>query len=213
MIIFGTILAADEIQIKSESVYLCTLGEWSILRHLITQMEKSVVHEWAVVLGHDNDFHRRNIEDIPVTCVVDSEWEKGFNHQAQVGLKEMPPEADGFVILPGNLPFFTADAMNRMVECLLDEKGFIIVPKANDVRFPYALFHRKFLGEVQQRLKNNNFFDIFDNHPSETYELELKNPSELNHVVDETTLEAVKAIYYQKIDEDMESNPQSGIPQ
>ena len=211
MIIFGTILAADEMQIDTKSVYLCQLGEWSILRLLVKEMEKSIVNEWTVVLGHDNDYHRRVIEDIPVTCVIDSQWEKGFNNQALLGLKEMPPEADAFIILPGNLPFVPTETMNTMVECLQDEKGFIIVPKANNERFPYALFHRKYLGEVQQRLRNDNFFDIFDAHPSEIYELELEKPSELNHVVDVATLDAVKKIYYQKTDEDLESNPQSGI--
>ncbi len=213
MIIFGTILAADDITIDRKSVYLCKLGEWSILSLLAREMDKSVVREWAVVLGHDNDYHRRDIENISIKCVLDTQWEKGFANQALKGLSEMPPQSDGFIILPGNLPFFTQEIMDAMVNCLTNEKGFIIVPVMNEQRFPYPLFHRKYLGEIRQRLNDGNFFEIANDHPDETYEMQLDSSEPILRINDENDLANAREIQYRRSEGDEQSNPQTRIPQ
>lgn len=213
MITFGTILAADDIIIGHKSVYLCKLGEWSILNLLAREMDKSVVREWTVVLGHDHDLHRRDIENISIKCVRETGWEKGFEAQALKGLREMPPQSDGFIILPGNLPFFTHEIMNEMVNCLANEKGFIIVPVVNGEQFPYPLFHRKYLGEIRQRLNDGTFFETTNDHPEETYELELDSEESILLISNETDLANAKEIQYGRSEGDEQSNPQTRIPQ
>jgi CTP:molybdopterin cytidylyltransferase MocA len=213
MITFGIILAADDITIDNKSVYLCKLGEWSILNMLAREMDKSTVREWAVVLGHDNDLHRRDIENISIRCVFDSQWEKGFASHALKGLNEMPPHADGFIILPGNIPFFTQEIMDAMAECLASEKGFIIVPAINGQRFPYPLLHRKYLGEIRRRLNEDNFFEIADDHPAETYELKLDSEESILRINDENDLAQAREINYRRTEGDDQSNPQARIPQ
>lgn len=213
MVRFGTIIAADDITIDKDSVYLCELGERSVLGILLKEMEKSKVKEWSVVLGHDHDLHRRAIEKSPVRCIVDDYWRKGFESQALRGLKEMPPQADGFIILPGDLPFFTAEIMNEMFSALTDEKGFIIVAGSEDQILPYPLFHRRYFGEVLRRLEMDAFFEITKDHPMETYQVEIPDKNFLHRVTDEASYKKAQEIFFE-IDEGRDlSNPQSTIPQ
>ena len=213
MVLFGTITAADEIEIDNTSIYLCELGEWPILGILLNEMDKSVVREWSVVLGHDHDIHRRAVENIPMTYVVDDYWRNGFDSHAIRGLKEMPPQADGFIILPGNSPFFTTEIMNTMSDALTAEKGFIIVAKHENKVLPYPLFHRRYLGEVLDRLEKGKFSSVLKDHPAETFEMEISSDHFLIRVDDERSLKRARDIFY-KIDEgDALSNPQSNIPQ
>jgi CTP:molybdopterin cytidylyltransferase MocA len=213
MVRFGTILAADDILIENNSVYLCELGERPILGILLREMEKSKVKEWSVVLGHDHDLHRRAIEKSPVRCIVDDYWRRGFESQAVRGLKEMPPQADGFIILPADLPFFTSEIMDKMFNALSDELGFIIVAESEGEILPYPLFHRRYLGEVLRRLEMDTFFEMTNDHPLETYHLEIKDKNFLHRVTDEESFKKAQEIFFD-IDEGRDlSNPQSAIPQ
>jgi CTP:molybdopterin cytidylyltransferase MocA len=213
MVRFGTILAADDITIDNNSVYLCELGERPILGIILREMERSKVKQWSVVVGHDHDLHRRAIEKTPVRCIVDDYWRKGFQSQAVCGLKEMPPQADGFIILPGDLPFFTAEIMDKMFTALSDEKGFIIVAGTESEILPYPLFHRRYFGEVLRRLEEDTFFEILKDHPMETYQIEVKDKHFLHRVTDESSYKKAREIYFE-IDEGRDlSNPQSSIPQ
>lgn len=210
---FGTILAAEDIKIDKTSAYLLELGEMPILTHLTREMEKCVIEEWSVVLGHDYDLHRRAAESISATMVIDEDWRKGFKNHARRGLDEMPPQADSFIILPGYLPFFTAADANSMIDAFKAEKGFIIVAKWGEKVFPYPLMHRKFFGEVKQRLNDDKFFEIIKDRQSDVYVLEIENPFAFHQVRTSDDYMMAKEIFYKSDEYDSFSNPQSRIPQ
>ena len=213
MVFFGTILAADKEVIDDKNKYLLELGTRSILAILANQMSKTRVREWSVVTGHDYDLHKRQVENLPLRCVIDPEWALGFSSQVKVGLHEMPPQAGCFIVLPGDMPFFDKDTMNAMLDAFDAEKGFLIIPKSGDEIFPFPLFHRKMLGEVIDRLKEGSFAGIIEEHSFETYELEIDDPTILMRVTDRAGYIKAKEIFFRKNIEPDRSTPQKEIPE
>jgi CTP:molybdopterin cytidylyltransferase MocA len=213
MILFGTILAADEIEIGRKSAFLVELGELPILTRLAREMDKSLVKQWSIVLGSDQDIHRRAVENTPARIVINDDWHKGFIESAARGLHEMPPQANAFIVLPGNLPFFTSQDINEMASAMIDEKGFVIVAVCNNARFEYPMFHRKLLGKVRQAIIDGKFFDLLKELESETFEVFLDNPFATLQVRNLTDYEEAKKCYYTQVEKVDLSNPQSEIPQ
>lgn len=213
MILFGTILAADKNIIDGSSAYLLNLGVKPILASLAREMERSKVHQWSVVLGYDYDIHRRAVEHVSLRPIIDPEWQNGFASQVKAGLREMPPQAEGFIILPGNLPFFGREEMNILVDALEAEKGYIIVPTVQGEIFPFALFHKKFLGEILDRIHESTLKRIIDDHSTETYEIEFTSPHKLFQVTDKSSYLKAKEIAFKTEQKEEPINPQMEIPE
>ena len=212
MILFGVILAADRNIIDGTSCYLLSMGVRPVLGSLAREMERSRVRQWSVVLGYEHDIHRRTVENVSIKPVIDPEWQNGFASHVRTGLREMPPQADGFIILPGNLPFFGKDDMNLIIDALESEKGYIIVPATENRIFPFPMFHRKILGEVLKRIDEGSFAGIIKDHSVDTYEIELSDPDTLLQVHDKDTLQQAKNIAF-KSEQKEQSNPQMEIPE
>jgi len=213
MILFGIILAADKNIIDETNSFLLNLGVRPILAGLAREMERSKVRQWSIVLGYDFDVHRRVIENVSIRPVTDPEWQNGFASQVRTGLHEMPPQADGFIILPGNLPFFGKTEMNLLVDALEAEKGYIIIPSSNGKIFPFPLFHRKLLGEVLNRIDEGTLKSIINEHVADTYEIEMKNPHKLLQVVDRASYLKAKDIAFKSEQKEEQANPQMEIPE
>ena len=213
MYFFGTILAADKNEIDGTNKFLLELGTKSVLSNLATQMSKTRVKEWSVVVGFDYDLHKRQVENLPLRTVIDPDWALGFASQVKIGLHEMPPQAVGFIVLPGDMPFFNKNTMNLLLDALDAEKGFIIVPKSGDEIFPFPLFHRKMLGEVIDRLGEGNFYQMIIDHSFETYDLEIDDPSTLMRIIDKESYIKAKEIFFRRNIEPDRSIPQKEIPE
>jgi molybdenum cofactor cytidylyltransferase len=92
-------------------------------------------------------------------------------------------DADGLLILPGDMPFVTAETLERIRDAFAPDEGrSIIVAKAGDRRGPPTLFGRDYFGALCALQGDEGGKSVVEAHPDEVFEVECADEGELDDV-------------------------------
>ena len=99
-----------------------------------------------VVTGHQAEAVRSALAGLDVTFVANPDFAQGLSTSLKAGLRALPGEADGALILLGDMPRIAAADLDRLIAAFADEGGeAIIAPlhegkRGNPVRMAARLF-------------------------------------------------------------------------
>jgi molybdenum cofactor cytidylyltransferase len=109
------ILAAGSSSRMGQSKQLLPWGNETLLSHAVrTAMDSRAGHVY-VVLGDNDAAHRKAIEGLPVTIVVNPGWQNGMGSSLKMGVDEARKVSDAVLVMVCDMPFVTSEHLNNLV--------------------------------------------------------------------------------------------------
>jgi molybdenum cofactor cytidylyltransferase len=126
--VVAVILAAGlSLRMAPDNKLLLDFGGEPLVRRIAREAVASKVARTFVVVGHDRWNVRKAIADLPVTIVENPDYTESQMTSVRAGVLAAP-EAQGYLIIPGDMPLLTAEDFNRLIarfEALGAEKAVV----------------------------------------------------------------------------------------
>jgi molybdenum cofactor cytidylyltransferase len=126
--VVAVILAAGlSLRMAPDNKLLLDFGGEPLVRRIAREAVASKVARTFVVVGHDRWNVRKAIADLPVTIVENPDYTESQMTSVRAGVLAAP-EAQGYLIIPGDMPLLMAEDFNRLIarfEELCAEKAVV----------------------------------------------------------------------------------------
>ena len=120
----------------------------TIIRHSVEVCTQSHADEVLVVLGHQSLKVKNALQSLDVKFVDNPIFEKGMLSSIQVGIMEISPESEGWMIFLGDQPKLSLSLVNRLIEQFRkhygSEKDLIVLPVCDGIRRNPVIFSKTF---------------------------------------------------------------------
>ena len=127
MITLIVLAAGKSTRMKGLNKLLAIVQGKPMIRSVVEAALDSKVDETLVVLGWDERRVREVLTGLPCRVVVNSEYERGQSSSLRKGLKEVDPETQAVLILPGDIAHIDPTAIDKVVDSYTVEGGTILV--------------------------------------------------------------------------------------
>ena len=144
--IAGVLLAAGMSSRMGRNKLLLQLGGESVLRRAAKAALVAELDPLVVVLGHDSERARAELEGIDCMPVVNADYETGMNSSLRAGIAALPERSRAAVVLLADMPFVTPE-MVRVVATRWSGEP-LAVSLYGDVVAPPILYSRALFPEL-----------------------------------------------------------------
>lgn len=143
--IAAIVLAAGRsIRFGSESKLLAQFRRKALVRHAVEAAIGSGVEPVIVVTGHRAADVGAVLKGLPATMVHNTAYSEGLSTSLKAGFAALPPMSEAAVIVLGDMPFVTADLIDRLVHGWRTmRKPEALVPTINGQRGNPVVLSRK----------------------------------------------------------------------
>lgn len=118
-----------------------------MIEHVVRSALLSEADYVVAVTGHDAAFVERRLEKYDVKIVRNPDYVSGVLGSIRLGLAVLPPDIAGAVILPADMPAFTEEYINRLIDAFdaKSKRPPVVLPtfdgtRRNPVLWPRDLF-------------------------------------------------------------------------
>ncbi|HNB27108.1 MAG TPA: nucleotidyltransferase family protein [Alphaproteobacteria bacterium] len=121
--IVAVILAAGlSSRMAPQNKLLLEFGGEKLVHRLAREALASAAKQVIVVIGHDRWNVRKALADLPVTLVENPDYTESQMTSVRAGVLAAP-EADGYLIIPGDMPLLGAGDFDRLIARFGELKG------------------------------------------------------------------------------------------
>ena len=156
------VLAAGGSRRMGEQKLLKKLGGKSLVRRAAETALRSRADHVLVVLGSDEARIRAELAGLPLTLVVNEDWQKGQGTSVALGVSNLG-DCDAAILMASDQPFVTAEHLNLLIESweadqdvasraedATQTRSGIYVSSSGDVQGIPALFSAAILPELKK---------------------------------------------------------------
>jgi molybdenum cofactor cytidylyltransferase len=118
----------------AENKLLAEVGGAAIVRRVAQAAVASRARPVLVVAGHQAEAVRSALAGLDVTFVANPDFAQGLSTSLKAGLRALPGEAGGALILLGDMPRIAAADLDRLIAAFADEGGEAIIAPLHDGR-------------------------------------------------------------------------------
>ena len=131
--ISAVILAAGESRrMGTQNKLLLPIGGEALLVKLVASVCASDVGQVLVVIGHEAEKIRRELNEFPLNFVYNPNFSEGMTTSIKYGVKVVSHECDGLLICLGDMPFINTSEINKLIHAYAKNRikgeGLIVVP-------------------------------------------------------------------------------------
>jgi len=146
--IAGILLAAGTSSRMGSNKLLFDLGGESVLRGAARRALAGGLAPLLVVLGHEADKTRRELDGLPCRVVVNPDYASGINSSLKAGVAAVPDEAQGALVMLSDMPFVTADMLAGLVARYRSTTAPLVISDYEGVNAPPMLYDRSLFSEL-----------------------------------------------------------------
>ena len=142
----AVVLAAGQsTRMGAENKLIAEIGGVPLVRKTVDAVCDSSASPILVVVGHMRREVCAALEGAPVTFVANPDFASGLASSLKAGVRALPSDSDGVIILLGDMPRIAASHIDRILTAFRDAESSIIVPtlqgrRGNPVLWPAAYF-------------------------------------------------------------------------
>ena len=189
--ISAVILAAGESRrMGKQNKLLLPVGGEALLVKLVKSVCDSDVGQVLVVIGHEAEKIRRELNNFPLSFVYNPNFSEGMTTSIKSGVKEVSPDCDGFLICLADMPFINTPEINKLIHAYVQnrikEKRLIVVPVFQGHRGNPVLFSSEFRNDILEHKKESGCKGVIMNYSESVKEIEMDDD---NMLLDVDTLE------------------------
>ena len=164
------ILAAGSSSRMGQSKQLLKVGDDTLLMRAVRVARASGNHPTIVVLGAEEDRHRKEIETLGVDVVHNSLWKTGMGSSLKTGLQYVLkkfPNVESVVVMVCDQPLLTADHLKKLISKHETTGKAIIASQYDGVAGVPALFGKITFQEIKSLPDDQGAKKIIQQHFSE----------------------------------------------
>lgn len=144
----GILLAAGTSSRMGSNKLFFELNGESILRGAVRRALSGGLSPLIVILGHERDKARREIEDLPCQWALNPLYEQGINSSLKSGVKAVPPEARAAMVLLADMPFVSPEMIAAMIARYRASAAPLVISDYEGVNAPPMLYDRSLFPEL-----------------------------------------------------------------
>ena len=187
----AVVLAADLSSRTGVDKLLMPLWGKPLVRHAVEAAVASRAAAVVVVTGDRAREVEASLDGLPVNIVENKEYSGGSSTSLKCGLKALPADCDGAVILLGDMPLVVPSLIDGLIAAFDPAEGrAIVVPVRSGRRGNPVLWARRFFPELFALEGDKGAKDLMVLHRDQIHELEAADDGPL---IDIDTPEALAA--------------------
>ena len=189
--ICAVILAAGESKRmgKQNKLFLPIDGE-TLLVKLVKSICDTNISKILVVIGHEAEKIKLELNDLPVSFVYNPNFRKGMTTSIKSGVNEVSQNCDGLLICLADMPFINTSDINKLIHAYIQNrikgKRLIVVPVFQGKRGNPVLFSKEFRNDILVYKKESGCKGVIMKNSKSVMEIEMDND---NMLIDVDTLE------------------------
>ena len=189
--ISAVILAAGESRrMGKQNKLLLPIGGEALLVKLVASVCASDVGQVLVVIGHEAEKIRRELNEFPLNFVYNPNFSEGMTTSIKSGVKEVSADCDGLLICLADMPLINTSDINQLIHAYVQnrikEKRLIVVPVFQGQRGNPVLFSSEFRNDILEYQMESGCRGVIMNYPESVKEIKMDNN---NMLLDVDTLE------------------------
>ena len=194
--ISALILAAGESRrMGKQNKLLLPIGGEALLVKLVASVCASDVGQVLVVIGHEAEKIRRELNEFPLNFVYNPNFSEGMTTSIKYGVKEISNECDGLLICLGDMPFINTSEINKLIHAYVKNrikgKGLIVVPVFKRQRGNPVLFSIEFRNDILKHKKVSGCKEVIMKNSDSVMEIEMDDEKML---LDVDTMEDYQSV-------------------
>jgi molybdenum cofactor cytidylyltransferase len=143
----GILLAAGTSSRMGSNKLLFELGGESVLRGAARRALAGGLTPLLVVLGHQEEKARAELDGLPCQIVINSSYEQGINSSVQAGVAALPV-ARAVVVMLADMPFVTAEMIAGLIARYRSTEAPLVISDYEGVNAPPMLYDRSLFDEL-----------------------------------------------------------------
>lgn len=138
----------------------------------------------AVVTGYDAKFIERRLEQYDVKIVRNADYVSGVLGSIRLGLAVLPPDIVGAVVLPADMPAFTEEYIDKLIDAFdfSAKRRPVVLPTFNSVRHNPVLWPRDLFKVVKIVPEDAQYVPSLIEHSDYIKEIPLKDDLPLTDI-------------------------------
>jgi len=121
----------------------------SLLRRSVRRAIDAGLDPVIVVLGHDADRARRELDGLQCAAIVNADYAQGGVHLSlRAGLSALPDTAAAALVMLADMPFVTVDMLQTLVRRFRESTAPLVVSTYGEVQAPPTLYARPLVAEL-----------------------------------------------------------------
>ncbi|HEY6910950.1 MAG TPA: nucleotidyltransferase family protein [Myxococcales bacterium] len=169
--IAGVVLAAGLSSRMGTNKMLLRLGGTSVVRRAVSTALEAGLDPVVVVLGHEGGRIRAELEGLPCTPVENADYAQGMNTSLRAGIRALPEDVEGAVVLLGDMPLVDASMLRSLADRFHGSRPKLLVSTYGDVLAPPILYGRPLFEELRALDEKACGKSVVKRHRGEAVEL------------------------------------------
>jgi molybdenum cofactor cytidylyltransferase len=146
--IAGVVLAAGKSARMGRNKLLLQLDGVSLVRRAVQNAVNAGLAPVVVVLGFEEERVRKELRGLERTIVTNPDFDGPSSKSLHVGLRALPEEVDGAVVILPDMVHVSSDALRAVKTAAGASSAPLIVSRYGDVTAPPILFRRVLFDEL-----------------------------------------------------------------
>jgi molybdenum cofactor cytidylyltransferase len=163
------VLAAGSSSRMGQSKQLLPIGGEPLLRRSVRTAVEAGARNVVVVLGHQEEVHRKVIEQLPIEIISNKNWPNGMGGSLKAGLAHtLQSHADtrAIVVMVCDQPDVTSKHLIKLIEAFTDSRKSIVASGYSNTAGVPALFSSHHFAEILSLDDSQGAKKILENHRS-----------------------------------------------
>lgn len=147
----GILLAAGTASRMGKDKLLLPIGGESLLRRAARRATEAGLHPLIVVLGHEVERMRGELEGLRCRIAVNPDYAEGIHLSVRAGMAALTEgdAPDAVVVMLGDMPFVTRDMLARLVDHYRGGSAPLVISDYDGVKAPPMLYDRSLFPELR----------------------------------------------------------------
>lgn len=192
--IAAVVLAAGEARRMGRNKLLEEVGGKPMLRHVTEAALASRATPVIVVTGNKAEDIRAVLSPLPLTFRHNPDYSRGLSTSLKEGVKRVPPDCEGAIVLLGDMPGVGPELIDRLVGAFAPDVGrAIIVPVRQGRRGNPVVWARRFFEEMGTLTGDQGARSLFGHYPDLTFEVPVEDEGAFTDIDTEEALMAYRS--------------------
>jgi len=146
--IAGVLLAAGTSSRMGRNKMLFELDGESVLRGAARRALAGGLSPLVVVLGHEAEKSRRELDGLPCRIVINPDYEQGINSSLKTGISAVPAEAGAALVMLADMPYVSAEMIAGLIARYRSSAAPLVISDYEGVNAPPMLYDRSLFDEL-----------------------------------------------------------------
>lgn len=144
----AVVLAAGSSTRMGRNKLLLDLGGQTVVRRAVQAAIHAEVDRVVVVLGHEAERVRSELDGLDCDVVVNADYAQGVGTSLHTGIARAATDADAIVVILADMPFVSGDMIGAVVARYHESGAQLVLSRYGDVQAPPTLYARDLFAEL-----------------------------------------------------------------